>query len=540
MSRHGVAREVGKGCFEDSFSLQEDAVKRFIARHADKILGVLSGLDRLVFRGTLRRIAYVDGLGMFLNWRGVLLKDFAEFAQETTARVRAASEAEAKRLGRPIVYLQSSREDKERVALGIAERDGVREGLIAAIECVEPCITFEIHRDRAAKRLELVSRLRKCLHVYHYWIDPIFGLMNARIQTWLPFSIQVCLNGREWLAREMDRRGLGYRRWDNCFPWLEDVEQAQRLMDEQLRTEWAQALDRIALQLNPAQPALFGDDALGYYWSVYQSEWATDVMFRSAAALAEVYAPLVLHGITTFGSADVMRFLGRRVRADFSGEIVSDFKERVEGVRIKHRVDGNSLKGYDKWSILRIETTINDPRAFRVFRPKEGGPEDECAWRQMRQGIADLYRRAQVSQASNERYLDALSAADTSTPLGQLVSSICQPTTWKGKRVRALRPWAEVDMSVLHAVARGEFQLRGFRNRDLAALLGAPAETDALSRRRHSARLTRKIRLLRAHGLIRKLGTSHRYVLTTKGHNIIPAILTAQRVTLQQLQKVAA
>jgi hypothetical protein len=515
-------------------------VKRFIARHADRILGVLSGFDRLVFRGTLRRIAYVDGLGKFLNWRGVLLKDFGALAETMTARVRAASEAEARRLNRPIVYLESSREDKEKVALQIATRDGIREGLIATIECVEPCITFDIHRNRAAKQLELVSRIRKCLHVYHYWIDPIFGLMNARIQTWLPFNIQVCLNGREWLAREMDRLRLGYRRWDNSFVELDDVERAQRLMDEQLRIEWAPALDRIALRLDPAHPELFGNDALGYYWSVYQSEWATDVMFRSPRALAEVYSALVLHGITTFGSTDVMRFLGRRVRADFSGEIVSDFKERVEGARIKHRVDGNSLKGYDKSSILRIETTINDPHAFRVFRPKEGGSEEDCSWRPMRQGIADLYRRAQVSQACNERYLDALSAVDTSTPLGQLVSGVCQPTTWNGKRVRALRPWAKEDMPLLQVVARGEFHLRGFRNRDLVALLNARAGTDPLSRRRHSARVTRQIRLLRGHGLIRKLGNSHRYVLTAKGHDIIPAVLTAQRVTLQQLQRAAA
>ncbi|MCI0407236.1 MAG: hypothetical protein L0191_01515 [Acidobacteria bacterium] len=515
-------------------------MKRFIARHAEKILGVLSGLDRLVLRGTLRRIAYVEGLGRYLNWRRVLLKEFGDFAARMTERVRAASTEEARRLGRPVVYLESSRKDKERVALEIAEREGIREGLIAVLECVEPCITFDLHRNRAAKRLELVSRIRKCLHIYHYWIDPIFGLMNARIQSWLPFNVQVCLNGREWLAREMSGRGLGYRRWDNCFPWLEDVEQAQRLMDEQLGMEWAPVLDRIALRLNPAHPDLFGADGPGYYWSVYQSEWATDVMFRSPETLAEVYPPLVHHGITTFGSTDVMRFLGRRVRADFSGEIVSDFKERVEGVRIKHRVDGNSLKGYDKWSIFRVETTINQPHAFRVFRPKEGGREDDCAWRTMRQGIADLHRRAQVSQASNERYLDALSAVDTSTPLGQLVSGVCQPINWKGKRVRALRPWAEEDMSLLQAVARGEFHLQGFRNRDLATLLDTPAEMDPLLRRRHSARITRKIRLLRAHGLIRKLGKSHRYVLTAKGHDIIPAILAAQRVSLQQLQRIAA
>jgi hypothetical protein len=488
----------------------------------------------------LRRIAYVDGLGRYLNWRGILLKDFGDFAAGMTMRVRAASEEEAKRLGRPIVYLESSRTDKERVALDIAQRDGISERLIAVIECVEPCITFDIHRDRAGKQLKLVSRIRKCLHVYHYWLDPTFGLMNARIQTWLPFNVQVCLNGREWLAREMDRRGLRYERRDNCFPWLEDVEQAQRMMDEQLSVGWASVLDRIALRLDPAHFALFGDGAPGYYWSVYQSEWATDVMFRSRKALAEVFPPFVLHGITTFGSADVLRFLGRRVREDFSGEILSDFRQRVEGVRVRHAVDGNSLKGYDKWSILRIEATINHPTAFRVFRPKEGGPENECAWRPMRQGIADLHRRAQVSQAANERYLDALSAVDTSTPFGQLIARVSRPTTWKGKRVRALRPWAEDDVALLQAVARGEFRLRGFRNRDLAPLLGLPEHRDPVLRRRQRARVTRKIRLLRAHGLIRKLGTAHRYVLTRKGHDLIPAILTAQRITLQQLERLAA
>ena len=52
------------------------------------------------------------------------------------------------------------------------------------------------------KRLELVGEPRKCLHLYHYLIHPLFGFMHLRLQTWFPFSLQVCLNGREWLARQ--------------------------------------------------------------------------------------------------------------------------------------------------------------------------------------------------------------------------------------------------------------------------------------------------------------------------------------------------
>jgi hypothetical protein len=527
--------------FEDSLSPPEDAVKRFIARYADRIIGVLNGFDRLVFRGTLRRLSFVEGLMSLLWKRQVLLKDFGSYAQAVTERLKNASLQEAIHLDRPQIYLSSSKTNKEEVALAVAERDGIREGLIVVLSCVEPCRTFEVYRCRETKHLKLVPRIRKCLHLYHYFIDPAFGLMNARIQTWFPFSIQVCLNGREWLAREMDRAGLSYRRRDNCFTWLGDVEAAQRLMDEQLTSAWPEILDGIAHRLNPAQGDILEGFTTNYYWSVYQSEWASDVMFKDPKALAEIYPALVLHGITTFGSADVMRFLGRRMRCDFSGDIVSDFKERPEGVRIKHRLGSNSIKLYDKQgSVLRPETTINDPSDFKVFRPKEGDPSGPRAWRQLRRGVADLHRRTQVSQAANERYLDALAAVDTSMPLGKLVEQICQPTTWKGRRVRALRPLSQNDSLLLKAVSRGEFKLNGVRNRNLQAVLYSRPPLSTQEHRRRSARVGRQLRLLRAHRLIRKTGCAHRYVLTPAGHEIIAALLAAERASLQQLRKIAA
>ena len=522
-------------------SLQEDAVKRFIALYADRIIGTLNGFDRLVFRGTLRRLSFVEGLMSLLWKRQVLLKDFAGYAEAVTEGLKSASLQEARRLDRPEIYLHSSRTNKEEEALRVAERDGIREGLIAVLSCVEPCRTFEIYRCREKKRLELVPRIRKCLHLYHYFIDPTFGLMNARIQTWFPFSIQVCLNGREWLAREMDRAGISYRRRDNCFTWLGDVEAAQRLMDRQLSTDWPQTLDAIRRRLNPAHEDILKDFPTDYYWSVYQSEWASDVMFKDAAALAEIYPALVLHGITTFGSADVMRFLGRRVRCDFAGEIVSDFKDRPEGVRIKHRLGSNSIKLYDKQgSVLRPETTINDPSDFKVFRPKEGDPTGPLAWRKLRRGVADLHRLAQVSQAANERYLDALASADTSTPLAKLVEQICRPTAWKGKRIRALRPLAEGDSLLLKAVSRGEFKVNGVRNRHLQAILYSQPPSSHQEHRRRSACVSRQLRLLRAHGLIRRLGRSHRYVLTATGQEIIAALLAAERASIEQLRRIAA
>ena len=134
-------------------------------------------------------------------------------------------------------------------------------------------MAFDIYRNKDKKKLELQYRLRKCLFLYHYWIDDQFGWMSARIQSWLPFPIQICLNGREWLSRMMDRNGMSYRRDDNCFPWIDDFPKAQKLMKRQLRISWHKALARVARQLNPAHSRMFRGFWARYYWSVFQSEW---------------------------------------------------------------------------------------------------------------------------------------------------------------------------------------------------------------------------------------------------------------------------
>ena len=264
-------------------------------------------------------------------------------------------------------------------------------------------------------------------------------------------------------------------------------------------------------------------------------------MFRKASDLAAIYPAMVLHGMRTFSSEDVLRFLGRKVHGNFKGEITSDFKDRPEGVRIKHRVKDNSIKAYDKGgNVLRVETTVNDPRDFKVLRPKHGEPHSKAQWRPLRRGVADIHRRAQVSPASNQRYLDALAATDTSTPLGELIRDICKPTTYRDKRVRALRPWADPDLALLRAINRGEFSVNGFRNRDLQSLLFDDAPDSAQAKQRRSARVSRLLRMLRAHRLIQKVPHTHRYVLTSRGREVLSAVLAAHQITLEQLNKLAA
>jgi hypothetical protein len=518
----------------------------FVQKHSAVVTGVLSGFDRLVFRGTLRGLHGIPVMEQYLRTVGVLLKDFGKHVQRATGWIKQATIAQAAAAGRPLLYLPSAQTSKEDTAREIARRDGVTSGLLGVLSCVEVCRSFDIYRNRAAQRLQLVHRTRKCLHYYHYWEHPEYGFMHARLQTWFPFTIQVCLNGRDWLARQMDRAGLAYQQQDNCFPWIEDVERAQALLDEQRRTDWSKMLNGFAAALNPAHGAIFPNFHADYYWTAHQTEWATDVMFRSPQALAGLYPSLVRHGLATFGSPDVMRFLGRRVPAHgavpgpFAGEVVTDLKTRPEGVRVKHRVNGNWLKMYDKQGrVLRVETVINDPTDFRAYRPKEGGPKDDLQWRVLRRGVADLHRRAAVSDAANQRYLDALADVDADLPLGQQLDRLSRPTSLNGCRCRGLNLWGD-DAHLLATITRGEFVLNGFRNRDLRTHLYGPPASDRNEEKRRSARVSRLLRLLRAHHLIKKVPCSHRYELTDNGRLLLLALSAARNASPRKLTELAA
>jgi hypothetical protein len=535
-------------------------MKSFIRKYAGSVRGVLSGFDRLVLRGSLRSLAFQLGIMGYLWREQVLLKDFARHAEQTTALLKEGSLAKANKLGREIRYLPSSQTSKEDVAREIARRDGITDGLICVLSCVEPCQSFEIFRNRDAYRLELRPRFRKCLHLYHYYLHPTFGFMHARLQTWFPFTIQVCLNGREWLARQMDRAGLAYRQRDNSFTWLEDVDKAQALMSQQVTANWPRLLQGIVRDIHPRHGKIFARSPLiDYRWSVHQSEWASDVLFRSRAALEAVYPRLIHHAITTFGSVDVMRFLGHKLTETgqipprFAGEVKTDVRERAEGIRIKHWVDANSLKLYDKGSVLRPEFTMNNPSPFKVLRPKEGEPDGPCAWRPLRKSIEDLPRRAALCQAANERYLEALSSVTDETPLKELVEPLCQPVATartsrsskskapaKTRRVRALNPLAPADAALLEAVARLEHVVGGFRNRDLCQLLFADPPQNDRERRRRSAQISRKLLLLRSHGLIRKIAHTHRYLLTANGRQAITSLLAARNASTEMLTRKAS
>ena len=530
-------------------------MQQFIAKYGDQIQGVLTGFDRLIFRGCLRGLNYgywegklgatvAQGMEQYLCRNGILFKDYSRHVKRISQQLKQASELGFKQQGLPVLFLRSARVDKEGLARRIAVENQIEVGPVCVLSALEPSPTFE-HRGT-----HIIRRERPCHVLYQYWIHPEVGWMHARIQSWFPFNIQIGLNGREWLAQQMQREKLKYRQQGNCFVWIEDYTRAQQLMELQLKTDWAGWLNQQAKVLNPLHERIFEHYPTRYYWICYQSEWATDLRFPQAQALERLMPGLVRHGMLSFSSGDVMRYFGKKLTAQgdiptrFRGTLQTDLKQYHEGERVKYRLNGNSVKFYDKayspyGSVLRgAETTLNTVTDFRVYRPKEGGPEEELDWRPLRKGIADLYRRAEVSQRANERLLDALASVDDSRSVEELTCRVQQPVIQAGRRVRGLRPWAE-DHALLAAINHGEFLLHGFRNRDLQKLLYHQEPQSVVERRRRSAATSRKLRMLRLHGLIYRVQHTHRYQITAAGRAVLVAVLTTARTTLQQLNQLA-
>jgi hypothetical protein len=287
-------------------------MNNFIARYQDQLSGVLSGFDRLVFRGTLP-LNHEDGMKGYLWAHDLGLKEFGEHAEQISRRVKEASLATITAASRPVQYLNSGKDDKQQLARSIAAADGISRGPICALTAVELCSSYAVRGNRTKRKIELQRSYRKCLFIYQYWMHPVFGFMSARLQTWFPFPIYLYLNGREWLARQMEQAGMRYRRHDNCFTWIEDFGRAQKLMAKQLRANWVPLFDAVVQQAHPLLAEMCQHYPMKYYWSCTDSEWAMDIVFQEPGQLRRLYPQLVHLGMTSFSSPDVLRFMGKRV-----------------------------------------------------------------------------------------------------------------------------------------------------------------------------------------------------------------------------------
>jgi hypothetical protein len=501
-------------------------VNSFVAKYRPQINGSLECFDRLILRGHLP----MAGTGYFLRWlssKQIALnlnqlqegwwnfKDAAPWFAET---LKNHAHALAAQSGRPYRHLVRA-ERMEENARKLAQQDGITDGLVCVYGVLETCRTFRVHYGEGRPQVRPGQRV--CLVVYFYWMDREFGLMHLKLQTWFPFTVQVYLNGHEWLARKLATRGIAFEKIDNAFIELADAEQANECARKFSRRDWPKLLDCWARRINP----LLKDWLAGqnYYWVIDQAEFSTDVLFADRATLAGLRRGLYEHATSCFGAEQMMTFLGRRYRETFQGEVRTHWRRREPGAAVKHWVKSNAIKMYDKAGrVLRIETVINNPKEFFVHRPRlKNDGREVIGWFAMNKGVANLYRYAQVSQRANERYLEALSVVNDLGVGQRELDWRCAPVCFQGRRRRGLQPLSRDDQALFQAVVRGEHAVRGFRNGEVAERLYGPSPKDPSERRRRSGRVSRRISLLRAHGLVAKYPRSRRYRVTNAGQRFM-------------------
>jgi hypothetical protein len=492
-------------------------MKQFIAKYGALTTGVLSCFDRVVFRGHLS-VSWARALEGLLYRQGVRIKEFGRWVDRQSERVRQNAERIAQAAGRPVEYLTGSHERKEDLVRRIAARDGITEGLVVVLKVVEPCQSFVVRPGPGRPRLQPARR--KCLTFYFYVLDPEFGLMHIRIQSWFPLTIQVCLNGHDWLARQLTAQQIPFTQVDNAFVEIGNMALAQRLADRFPQLRWVRKLNAWARRVNPLLKDVLKDER--YHWVIDQAEYATDVLFPGRATLEPHYEAWVRHATLGFGAEDVLTFLGRKLSGRFQGEVLTEAKRRWPGRRVKHRVKGNWIKMYDKFGrVLRIETVINQPREFRVRRWSTRQGVRRLGWFPLNKGVGNFARYAEIARAANGRYLDALcDSVDVATQRPKL-EKLAEPARRNGRRQRGFNPAAKDDAALFAAVLRGEHALHGFKNDDIRRQLCGARPRDPAQLRRQRRRITRLLQRLHAHGLIAKIPHTRRWRVSPKGNSLM-------------------
>lgn len=492
----------------------------FLERHAQRIAGTLSCFDRVVIPGTLPEICHAEAVARHLTAKGVRFFDYPRWAEPFREALRAHAERLAQEHGLEIEFIRRKNFRKEERIKEIVATRGDHEGLVHIFSAMEPCPSFRPWHDKATGKTFLRPTEAKCLHYYFYFIDRELGLCYLRVPTWAPFRLQFYFNGHNALARKLQRAGIRYTLRDNAFVECADYLRAQALADALDVHRLHRHLNRLAARYCPVVrhfPA-------GYHWSLMQVEYATDVVFRRQADFQPLYAALTYTAIHAIKPEHVATFLGRRLTDAYQGEAGNAFDTRILGTRIKHHLGPVAIKLYDKCGLLgRVECTANDVSFFKHHRTvehRDGTAEVKLA--PVRKSIYSLPVLRDLMRAATRRYLDFLAAIDDPTPGLRTLEKIAAPVREGERSYRGFNLFHGADLDLFQAILRGEFTISGFQARQLRAIL------PGLS----SAQLSRLLKRLRLHGLIKKIGKRYKYYLTTMGRTIATAALKLRELVI--------
>lgn len=482
-------------------------------RYDEKITGTLSCYDRIVVKGTLPTICYPEGMTRYLAKKNIRVFDYAKFADPFREKIRMTAEQLAVANSLTIEFIRSHKARKEDIVK--KHFNGKKLGLVYILSAMEACHTYRPWHDKVSHKTFLKSDQGKCLHYYFYFNDPDVGFGYVRVPTWCPFQLQVYFNGHNVLANQLTSRKIGFSMVDNAFDYIEDFEKAQKISDGFDAGKLLKKLTWLSGLYCPVDKE-FGET---YHWSIMQQEYSTDIVFKHNEDLKPLYDDLIATAIHTVKPANIATFFAQKLHGNYEGEMGNNYNIRVEGSRIKHSMGAVSIKMYDKFNkILRIETTVNDVSFFKHYRTvehRDGTTSQHQA--SVKKNIFSLSILSGIMKAANSRYLEFISAIEDNSIGKQKLQKITSSKIENDRTYKGFNFFEKTDQSILTHLTNGEFNISGFRSKDLKKRF------KCLS----SFQISRTLKRLRVIGLIKKIGATYKYYLTKIGKE---AIITALKI----------
>jgi hypothetical protein len=498
----------------------KDKSQTILDRYSKQIEGVLSCFDRVVIRGTLPGLCFAAGMTSYLNQQGIRIFDYPRFAEPLRDEIRANAERLAAESGVEIEFMRKSTSRKEdRIQEILAER-GHHPGLVHILSAMEACDSYKPWFDKGTRRAFLKPDSGKCLHYYFYFVDEELGLCYLRVPTWCPFRLQFYFNGHNWLASKLRRAGMIHQVLDNAFVAIEDFDAAQRLSDEVDIAGLHRTLDGYAKVFCP----IIRNLGVDYHWSLMQIEYATDIIFKRQIDLKPVYEVIARTAIHAVKAENVATFLGRKLDDRYTGEIGNDFSTRIEGTRIKHHMGPASIKMYDKFGrLLRVETTANDVSFFKHHRKveqKNGASVFKLA--PLKKSIYSLGDLRTLLHAANRRYIDFISELEDPTAGTRILHKVARSIEQQGRSFKGFNFFDASDEHLFELIVRGEHTITGLRSSDLRKHLPD----------RSPSQISRLIKRLRVHGLLKRVGKTYKYYITEIGRKVVLTGLKLKELVL--------
>lgn len=489
-------------------------------KYSAELYGVLNWYDRIIITGNVHPLCYPKGMTGYLYAHSIRIFDYtAKFAEPLRNTIRANAETVAAENGLEIEFVRKSLRKEDRIH-EILEARGDHPGLVHIFSAMERGTAYYPWHDKGSHKTFVKSRQGKCLHYYFYFIDQDLGLCYLRVPTWCPFRLQFYFNGHNYLANQLRQQGIPFRQVDNAFLEISDFEMANQLA-AQLDIENLHAkLDSFAQRYCP----VIADLDLQYSWSIMQAAYATDLVFKRQQTLQAFYPHLLETRIQAVKPADVATFLGRKLHGNYQGEMGHRFNVRWLGSRVNHQMGPVSIKLYDKFNIvLRIETTVVDVSFFKHYRQvqhRDGATTSK--WAPMKKTIYSLPALKEVLLAANQRYLKFISDVETPQVGAQKLHQLAETKTQNGRRHKGFNLLAEEDAFFFRLLMRGEFFISGFTNKSLRQHLSGKS----------SGQVTRLLKRLRVHGLIKKVARRYKYYLTEFGRQVVLMALKLREMVI--------